>query len=399
MVKITGHDKIIKQLTFDKDTAEKESNRVTIVVKEYPPLYLLQNFASSVSAFIKSNKLEEIVDPLSFSKMIQDSFRKHKDDEKAIKAIKKEVDEFIDIEMKKTSTSFIVTTEVHGVDPGEEIVSLGDFKIANCEKTKQLLTEEIPIVIKKGHIDNELIEGKIYISIKIVAKSSDLAFGIWKKQMEEFEYIFRLVLGTDTNGDLGVFNFLETKVSESIVLSDMGHKLYGELLQTNVAAIMLNDNFFKHPQIIKLLSLVCKVKRSELENNIIKAGVWAGKALKERDINIAIPELSFGLETLLGNRSTSFTNPSIAFKTSSLGAFIYSEDYNERISCKEQIKIFYKVRSKIVHGNDEIVEKKDFVEWVNIMRKIIFNLLSKEQFLHMATLKELDEWYDTKVLS
>ncbi|EOU2579955.1 hypothetical protein ACNUUD_003167, partial [Listeria monocytogenes] len=249
------------------------------------------------------------------------------------------------------------------------------------------------------HIDNELIEGKIYISIKIVAKSSDLAFGIWKKQMEEFEYIFRLVLGTDTNGDLGVFNFLETKVSESIVLSDMGLKLYGEPLQTNVAAIMLNDNFFKHPQIIKLLSLVCKVKRSELENNIIKAGVWAGKALKERDINIAIPELSFGLETLLGNRSTSFTNPSITFKTSSLGAFIYSEDYNERISCKEQIKTFYKVRSKIVHGNDEIVEKKDFVEWVNIMRKIIFNLLSKEQFLHMATLKELDEWYDTKVLS
>ncbi|CWW10559.1 MULTISPECIES: HEPN domain-containing protein [Listeria] len=396
MVKITGHDKIIKQLTFDNDTAKKESNRVTFVVKEYPPLYLLQNFASSVSAFIKSNKLEEIVDPLSFSKMIQDSFRKHKGDEKAIK---KEVDEFIDIEMKKTSTSFIVTTEVHGVDPGEEIVSLGDFKIANCEKTKQLLTEEIPIVIKKGHIDNELIEGKIYISIKIVAKSSDLAFGIWKKQMEEFEYIFRLVLGTDTNGDLGVFNFLETKVSESIVLSDMGLKLYGEPLQTNVAAIMLNDNFFKHPQIIKLLSLVCKVKRSELENNIIKAGVWAGKALKERDINIAIPELSFGLETLLGNRSTSFTNPSITFKTSSLGAFIYSEDYNERISCKEQIKTFYKVRSKIVHGNDEIVEKKDFVEWVNIMRKIIFNLLSKEQFLHMATLKELDEWYDTKVLS
>ncbi|EAE6238813.1 hypothetical protein K7W11_002860 [Listeria monocytogenes] len=396
MVKITGHDKIIKQLTFDIDTAKKESNRVTFVVKEYPPLYLLQNFASSVSAFIKSNKLEEIVDPLSFSKMIQDSFRKHKGDEKAIK---KEVDEFIDIEMKKTSTSFIVTTEVHGVDPGEEIVSLGDFKIANCEKTKQLLTEEIPIVIKKGHIDNELIEGKIYISIKIVAKSSDLAFGIWKKQMEEFEYIFRLVLGTDTNGDLGVFNFLETKVSESIVLSDMGLKLYGEPLQTNVAAIMLNDNFFKHPQIIKLLSLVCKVKRSELENNIIKAGVWAGKALKERDINIAIPELSFGLETLLGNRSTSFTNPSITFKTSSLGAFIYSEDYNERISCKEQIKTFYKVRSKIVHGNDEIVEKKDFVEWVNIMRKIIFNLLSKEQFLHMATLKELDEWYDTKVLS
>ncbi|HBJ9270450.1 TPA: hypothetical protein LEO61_002791 [Listeria monocytogenes] len=396
MVKITGHDKIIKQLTFDNDTVKKESNRVTFVVKEYPPLYLLQNFASSVSAFIKSNKLEEIVDPLSFSKMIQDSFRKHKGDEKAIK---KEVDEFIDIEMKKTSTSFIVTTEVHGVDPGEEIVSLGDFKIANCEKTKQLLTEEIPIVIKKGHIDNELIEGKIYISIKIVAKSSDLAFGIWKKQMEEFEYIFRLVLGTDTNGDLGVFNFLETKVSESIVLSDMGLKLYGEPLQTNVAAIMLNDNFFKHPQIIKLLSLVCKVKRSELENNIIKAGVWAGKALKERDINIAIPELSFGLETLLGNRSTSFTNPSITFKTSSLGAFIYSEDYNERISCKEQIKTFYKVRSKIVHGNDEIVEKKDFVEWVNIMRKIIFNLLSKEQFLHMATLKELDEWYDTKVLS
>ncbi|ECR2332083.1 hypothetical protein F1F79_15525 [Listeria monocytogenes] len=396
MVKITGHDKIIKQLTFDNDTAKKESNRVTFVVKEYPPLYLLQNFASSVSAFIKSNKLEEIVDPLSFSKMIQDSFRKHKGDEKAIK---KEVDEFIDIEMKKTSTSFIVTTEVHGVDPGEEIVSLGDFKIANCEKTKQLLTEEIPIVIKKGHIDNELIEGKIYISIKIVAKSSDLAFGFWKKQMEEFEYIFRLVLGTDTNGDLGVFNFLETKVSESIVLSDMGLKLYGEPLQTNVAAIMLNDNFFKHPQIIKLLSLVCKVKRSELENNIIKAGVWAGKALKERDINIAIPELSFGLETLLGNRSTSFTNPSITFKTSSLGAFIYSEDYNERISCKEQIKTFYKVRSKIVHGNDEIVEKKDFVEWVNIMRKIIFNLLSKEQFLHMATLKELDEWYDTKVLS
>ncbi|HBM3513760.1 TPA: hypothetical protein LWK55_002814 [Listeria innocua] len=396
MVKITGHDKIIKQLTFDNDTAKKESNRVTFVVKEYPPLYLLQNFASSVSAFIKSNKLEEIVDPLSFSKMIQDSFRKHKGDEKAIK---KEVDEFIDIEMKKTSTSFIVTTEVHGVDPGEEIVSLGDFKIANCEKTKQLLTEEIPIVIKKGHIDNELIEGKIYISIKIVAKSSDLAFGIWKKQMEEFEYIFRLVLGTDTNGDLGVFNFLETKVSESIVLSNMGLKLYGEPLQTNVAAIMLNDNFFKHPQIIKLLSLVCKVKRSELENNIIKAGVWAGKALKERDINIAIPELSFGLETLLGNRSTSFTNPSITFKTSSLGAFIYSEDYNERISCKEQIKTFYKVRSKIVHGNDEIVEKKDFVEWVNIMRKIIFNLLSKEQFLHMATLKELDEWYDTKVLS
>ncbi|HHQ1270898.1 TPA: hypothetical protein ACSLA2_002897 [Listeria innocua] len=396
MVKITGHDKIIKQLTFDNDTAKKESNRVTFVVKEYPPLYLLQNFASSVSAFIKSNKLEEIVDPLSFSKMIQDSFRKHKGDEKAIK---KEVDEFIDIEMKKTSTSFIVTTEVHGVDPGEEIVSLGDFKIANCEKTKQLLTEEIPIVIKKGHIDNELIEGKIYISIKIVAKSSDLAFGIWKKQMEEFEYIFRLVLGTDTNGDLGVFNFLETKVSESIVLSDMGLKLYGEPLQTNVAAIMLNDSFFKHPQIIKLLSLVCKVKRSELENNIIKAGVWAGKALKERDINIAIPELSFGLETLLGNRSTSFTNPSITFKTSSLGAFIYSEDYNERISCKEQIKTFYKVRSKIVHGNDEIVEKKDFVEWVNIMRKIIFNLLSKEQFLHMATLKELDEWYDTKVLS
>lgn len=398
-MKITGHDKIIKQLTFDKDTAEKESNRVTFVVKEYPPLYLLQNFASSVSTFIKSNKLEEIVDPLSFSKMIQDSFRKHKDDEKAIKAIKKEVDEFIDIERKKTPTSFIVTTEVHGVDPGEEIVSLGDFKIANCEKTKQLLTEEIPIVIKKGHIDKELIDGKIYISIKIVAKSSDLVFGIWKKQMEEFEYIFRLVLGTDTNGDLGVFNFLETKVSESIVSSDKGHKLYGEPLQTNVAAIMLNDNFFKHPQIIKLLSLVCKVKRSELENNIIKAGVWAGKALKERDINIAIPELSFGLETLLGTRSASFTNPSITFKISSLGAFIYSEDYNERISCKEQIKSFYNVRSRIVHGQGEIVEKKDFVEWVNIMRKIIFNLLWKEQFLHMVTLKELDEWYDTKIMS
>nr|WP_199202553.1 HEPN domain-containing protein [Listeria seeligeri]QPL19394.1 hypothetical protein pLIS400281c [Listeria seeligeri] len=397
MAKYKGHSKIIRQLTSDLNVAKKDSTRVSGSLKVFPPLYMLQDFKISVLEFININKLEKVIHPESFGDIIKSSFIKHKGNENSII---NDADEFIEKEKKNEETTFIVTTEVQGGNLEEDLVTFGKFYITNGKKTKQFLTEKTSIVIDKmGDVDNKIIDEKIYISLLVVAKSWKLAFEIGKIQLEEFEYIFRLILGTNTNLDLGIYNFLGTEVSQHIVSGRGFSNFYGEHLQRNTIDIRLNDTFFERPGFTKLFELISKEERSELENKIIKSGVWVGKALKERNVNVATPEVVFGMETLLGNQSRNFINPSITFTVSSLAAFIYSDDYNERIKCKKIVNDFYSLRSSIVHGKGAIVSMKDIMDCINIIRKIIFNLVEDGKFVDMKTYKDLDEWYKVKLMS
>lgn len=89
---------------------------------------------------------------------------------------------------------------------------------------------------------------------------------------------------------------------------------------------------------------------SEKENQIKLALFWMDRAVHDQSDNTGFLELMIALEAITEQKGDHYMSPSISYQISLICAYLIEENLDDRKDTIKQVKKFYGLRSKIVHG-------------------------------------------------
>lgn len=135
--------------------------------------------------------------------------------------------------------------------------------------------------------------------------------------------------------------------------------------------------------------------RTDFEEHVLDALLWSGRAALETDRGRAFLLNAIALESLL------FTKPGgeLAYRIGVRAAHLLGGDTEDRKRLKKLVCDLYDLRSKLVHSGRDRVTERDVDVMLDIVGYSILELLhAKGRFAQMTTRKELEEWFEDRVL-
>lgn len=196
------------------------------------------------------------------------------------------------------------------------------------------------------------------------------------------------------NYDVGIFNFNAWKRKTGIVLSDQEAGSFYQMSGA-VDKIPLNKFPVNNPDYgyDKIWGMLKKDNPTKLEQRIISAISWAGKALRDEEPARALTQYVFALEALLQlQQRGSMVSPSITYQMAEFAAFIISDNLKDRVEIEKRIKNIYSRRSAIAHGGSQEVVDSDLGEALFLLKHIITILLTVDPFKNYTTIEEVSGW-------
>lgn len=243
-------------------------------------------------------------------------------------------------------------------------------------------------------------QSSIVLNIKVKSENYESATERARMLSEKFEHLLHFIIA-DLNFiySVGTKNIRKFQLSTVVTLDEEGigfgskahifHKNY------KISSEIINSSEYGYD---KLWNLIGCEKLSPLNKKIIIAIEWIGKALWERDYTKSFFQIMIAFEVLLQHQSNSLISPSIANQISEWGAFIYSDNNDERLKIFKKIKELYGLRSKIVHSGFNDINTGNLYDALSIIKNIIINLITKEEYNNIS-IESLNEIINNKKFS
>lgn len=153
-----------------------------------------------------------------------------------------------------------------------------------------------------------------------------------------------------------------------------------------------NDFFCKNDDFNKIFNLYerrhLNKKISKMEARLLNASIALGESSMSKNIKNSIIYTSMALEILFSYDEGSLYQKSIGEKLSDTFAFIVGEDKESRLNASKTIKVFYRLRSALVHGGETKINN-DYIGINMILRAIINTLLNNEKYKHIKNIDQL----------
>ncbi len=147
-----------------------------------------------------------------------------------------------------------------------------------------------------------------------------------------------------------------------------------------------NDDFIKLWKIYENKSL--KQKHSKMEARLLNASIAIGESSLSKNIKNSVIYTSMALEILFSYDEGSLFQKSIGEKLSDTFAFMIGHDKESRLSASKSVKIFYRLRSAIVHGGDTNINN-DYIGINTLLRVIINELLNNQKYKDINNIEQL----------
>lgn len=145
----------------------------------------------------------------------------------------------------------------------------------------------------------------------------------------------------------------------------------------------------------KISNLLAK-KRNGLEDKIISAIQWAGKATVESKKEEAFLLYAICLESLilLDNEKEE-----LGYRLRTRVAHLLGGDLESRKKISTKVRDLYTVRSKIVHSGSYQVTDADISLIRSYSKNCILHIVNKEPFSSMNSVDSLVQWFNEKILT
>lgn len=282
----------------------------------------------------------------------------------------------------------------------EDPLVLGPFIIYKWENHKDAVISKYPWP-SDSLKTSELRTSEYMIGMSITAREGIRAIEIADDKFLQFENIIRYMICNEKGAfDVGAFNFGRYMVYEAICLSNKEVRVSAST-KGAILPVTIDDQFFAtsngHEWIWKAVG---KNNPNDFEKRIISAIEWIGKGIFENDIAKTLVQYTFALESLFTFKKKGvLVNPSVASQLAEFAAFTASDVKNFRLYVEKHIKDVYGNRSAIVHGGQKVVSKSSVSEFLQILRLIITNLITKPEFSSFSSIEQLDRYIKDKKYS
>jgi hypothetical protein len=141
--------------------------------------------------------------------------------------------------------------------------------------------------------------------------------------------------------------------------------------------------------------MLTKPNRSELEDRLLSAIQWAGRATVEERREEAFVLFTIALESLLVNTKE---KDQVTQRFALRGAHLLGKDFASRKQLYRRLKQLYGLRSQIVHSGSTEIADADRDTIAQFVRAAIFNMLVSKPFCEMRTVEEFHTWFEDKTL-
>jgi Apea-like HEPN len=146
----------------------------------------------------------------------------------------------------------------------------------------------------------------------------------------------------------------------------------------------------------RIKDLFARKSRSDLEERLLSAVNWAGRAVVESRREERFLLYAIALESLLLKSNDTELSYRLRIRVAQLiGGDI---SLNERKSIVRDVRNLYNVRSKIVHSGHYEVTLSDINLMQHISTNCILRVLMDDPFSTMQSLDQLEQWFEDKTL-
>jgi hypothetical protein len=353
---------------FDKVTKYQESiEKLFMSNKEISETYSFTKFEEQIINLIRIIKKQgQIYNPSDFESLISG---------------------LLSIEVK----DYELLYDFYGATMKSAINEFGDFVIYNRELSDDNLIAKYP-ALQNREIFFKNLHSNLLIGVKVKARESSKATEIADKLCQSFENVFSYAIADlSHNRRVGILNFRGwTSISRIVCNNDtMGFQGSNDIfLQLN-----LDDPFFKDSSQgnDKIWHLITKKNKNEIEERLLNAIEWIGKAINDRDVPKSLVQFVFAIEGMLQLNDKAFITPSIVSQLSDWLAFIIQDYKEERKKIAKYFKDIYQKRSAIAHGANKTINIEDLELAKQIAKIMVISFLVTSPFKEMKTMDELNK--------
>ncbi|MDP1715285.1 MAG: HEPN domain-containing protein [Anaerolineales bacterium] len=173
-----------------------------------------------------------------------------------------------------------------------------------------------------------------------------------------------------------------------------GWEVAGPLMPFSFPQLLENDKK-RDWGFSKIANLLAK-KRNGLEDKIISAIQWAGKATVEGKKEEAFLLYAISLESLvlLDNEKEE-----LGYRLRTRVAHLLGGDLESRMKISNKVRDLYTVRSKIVHSGSYQVTDADISLIRLYSKNCILHIVNNEPFSSMNSIDSLVQWFNEKILT
>lgn len=146
----------------------------------------------------------------------------------------------------------------------------------------------------------------------------------------------------------------------------------------------------------RLAELLAKDKRTPLEDRILCAFQWAGRATVDTRNEEAFLLYMIALESLVLMKSE---KSETTFQLKLKAAHLLKTTVRARKDLAARLGKLYRLRSQIVHSGNFHVTESEVSEIREYTKKALVTVVNSEEFKNMTTEQEFDDWLEHKLLS
>jgi len=291
--------------------------------------------------------------------------------------------------------------KIYGLTFDNNVLPFGKYKFI---KKDYLRTYVEDTNTKIDERDLNIFEPKTpseYVLIDIPHLSIDAQYGNAKAKTILKE-VMNLLYYSVARQLFGSRFFIDTKPSttyfDDVFIFSIGKgSTSGSKMEIKDKVITLNDP--SETAEIRFLDIITKDDLCELTRRIKNSIMWIGISLQEQNKTIAFTEAMFALESLL-KYDDDIISKSTTAQLAETVALLVGDSFDERIKIEQDMKKFYKERSKVVHSGE--FSNLDYAQLMRIVYKCIGTLMSKKPYIEMKKMSELQDYlkhlkYDLKI--
>ncbi len=171
------------------------------------------------------------------------------------------------------------------------------------------------------------------------------------------------------------------------------------VINMNDISIEMDKNWFDYKYAKKILEILCKDNKNDLEQRIIRSLIWAGRSIEEYYLDVSCAELAFAFESIFKSDKSTLITQSIQDQIAESTALILNNNYDDIVRQIEELKEFYGLRSAIAHGGKQKGDIAIYNKNLVIFTNVIVKLLENDVYCNCNSLDELKKILDKKKYS
>jgi hypothetical protein len=183
-------------------------------------------------------------------------------------------------------------------------------------------------------------------------------------------------------------------VTEGYHPSSMRHQWRGPWIPFSLNLLFDTPNA-KRGGFPRALEILTKTNRSKLDERLLSAIQWAGRATVEERREEAFVLFTVAMESLLVNKND---KDQVTQRFAIRGAHLLGNDFASRKILYRRLKELYDLRSAIVHSGSTEIADADRDTIAHLVRATIFTMLVLKPFCDMQRVEEFHTWFEDATL-